>query len=576
MSLLLAFAILNGSADTATLEQTSGGFAVRSTDKDDWKFRSRGDDVSLPADIRTGTVGRHLVTVGKLQIDIAANSSVRISDGTIELRAGTIRLATDRPYAVRAGKHRVDLEPGSAGVCSVTSKGLIVQLNAGQGTVDDTELTRTEAQLFTEDAVQKTEFSDPFANRPQGTGQLVVRDPQKDSSTRLNLVRYHVNVVLMPPVALVQIDQAFYNPYRRMEEGTFVFNLPAGASVSRFAMFTAPDRLVEGELIERKRASNIYESIVRRKRDPAILEQIGDNLFRMRVFPVFARDTKRVLLDYTVPLQSADGKYSFKLPLVTDLKPIQDFRITGSIRPPCETKSVSTNQSIDFKPEDDGRVTFDWKQTKFKPDSDFHLQFRQPKTGKPIIHSWQAEEGQKEWYHAITIPQSIFDAQEADDRPVDLMVIADTSDRGRKYREQILRLTRQALGQLKDDDHFTLVGADVGYRRLVEWSKVEECDAAVEVLSKQIPMGESLLNAVTRAARQMRSEAPRGDRRRVAIYIGAGVNDGAAVQHVEEELNEKDIHFSAVLLKTWADEKPMLEWLATSTCLLYTSDAADE
>ncbi len=83
---------------------------------------------------------------------------------------------------------------------------------------------------------------------------------------------------------LVKIGQTFYNPFGQQEEGTFVFNLPRGASVSRFAMYVTPTELVEGEVVERRQAANIYQSIVNRRRDPAILEQIGDNLFRMRVF----------------------------------------------------------------------------------------------------------------------------------------------------------------------------------------------------------------------------------------------------------------------------------------------------
>ncbi len=61
----------------------------------------------------------------------------------------------------------------------------------------------------------------------QGLGQLLIKDAQSGSGQRLNIARYRVNVVLQPPVALVQIDQSFYNPYSRQEEGTFVFNLPA-------------------------------------------------------------------------------------------------------------------------------------------------------------------------------------------------------------------------------------------------------------------------------------------------------------------------------------------------------------
>src|SRR5262245_65418816 len=106
-------------------------------------------------------------------------------------------------------------------------------------------------------------------------------------------------------------------------------------------MYTAPAQLVEGELVEREKAAKIYQSIVNRQRDPAILEQIGDNLFRMRVFPIFARDTKRILLDYTVPIVEQDeGRYTFELPLMSDLEPVWDFSIAGAVRGPNVPGSV--------------------------------------------------------------------------------------------------------------------------------------------------------------------------------------------------------------------------------------------
>jgi len=90
------------------------------------------------------------------------------------------------------------------------------------------------------------------AKPAQGFGQLLIKDSQSDAPVRLDLARYHVNVVLQSPVALVQIDQSFYNPYSRQDEGTFMFNLPEGASVSRFAMYVTDTKLIEGELIERE------------------------------------------------------------------------------------------------------------------------------------------------------------------------------------------------------------------------------------------------------------------------------------------------------------------------------------
>jgi hypothetical protein len=216
-----------------------------------------------------------------------------------------------------------------------------------------------------------------WTHSSQGPGQLIAKDAQDGSPVRLEVARYRVNVVLQPPVALVQIDESFYNPYSTQEEGTFVFNLPPGASVSRFAMFVTPGELIEGELIGRKRADEIYTSIVRRRRDPAILEQIGDNLFHMRVFPIFAQDTKRILLDYTVPLVAEHGRYRFELPLMSDLKPIWDFSVKGTIYPPVAADRIqsATHPQLKFETGDDGRVFFGVADKLVQPPPVLHLSY---------------------------------------------------------------------------------------------------------------------------------------------------------------------------------------------------------
>ena len=149
-------------------------------------------------------------------------------------------------------------------------------------------------------------------------------------------------MVLQPPVALVQIDQSFFNPHGRQEEGTFVFNLPPGASVSRFAMYVTHTELIEGELIERQRADEIYTSIVRRRRDPAILEQIGDSLFRMReaVAAAFADEIGDSMTGFALrfPLYSA-ATASVVVGLNT-VKQVEDaVRLVGRVRPDPEIVS---------------------------------------------------------------------------------------------------------------------------------------------------------------------------------------------------------------------------------------------
>jgi hypothetical protein len=219
----------------------------------------------------------------------------------------------------------------------------------------------------------------------QGPGQLLITDPQSKARTRLAIARYHAELVLSPPVALVKLDQAFYNLLPTQQEGEFVFNLPPGASVSRFAMFVTPTQLVEGEVIDRRRANEVYSSIVNRQRDPAILEMIGDNLFRMRVFPIFARDIKRILLDYTLPLDGKSGQYHVQLPMLSDLEPIWDFRLHGAIHGPTPLASVQspTHPEIPFTATGTDQIRFDFARQHFRPTTDFMLAFQQSGSEHP-------------------------------------------------------------------------------------------------------------------------------------------------------------------------------------------------
>ncbi|NQT17829.1 MAG: hypothetical protein HQ582_34065, partial [Planctomycetes bacterium] len=395
----------------ARLGQSSGTVAVQADESSAWSvLRSLAED-PLPerCRLRTAAFGEAstLVRLGEASLQIAEDtrldldSKVRraaVENGCVFLSASGQEKAA---WTLRAGDFACRLEKDSAAELRVAASGLVrlavtrgsaevtiskpagkpQRIAAGKGASWSSTGAKLDTEALSDEQRQRIEAWTSTVPQSQGLGQLLVGDAQSESPVRLNIARYHVNVVLQPPVALVQIDQSFYNPYSQQEEGTFVFNLPRGASVSRFAMYVTPGELIEGELIERKRASQVYETIVRQRRDPAILEQIGDNLFRMRVFPIFARDTKRILLDYTVPLECDGGECRFRLPLLSDLEPIWDFRMSGTILGPTRLDSVAseTHAGVQFTDETgaDGAIRFDFRQHDYKPESDFALRFSQ-------------------------------------------------------------------------------------------------------------------------------------------------------------------------------------------------------
>ena len=73
--------------------------------------------------------------------------------------------------------------------------------------------------------------------------------------------------------------------------------------------------LVEADVVEKQRAREIYETILRERRDPGLLEWAGGNIFKARVFPIEGNSEKRIKIVYTqvLPLRANQYRYSYAL-----------------------------------------------------------------------------------------------------------------------------------------------------------------------------------------------------------------------------------------------------------------------
>lgn len=101
-----------------------------------------------------------------------------------------------------------------------------------------------------------------------------------------------VEALIDGPVATVRITQIFRNDGSRAAEGVYLFPLPVNAAVSDFQM-TVNGQTLEGRLLDRDEARRIYEEIVRRQLDPALLEYIGRGVFQASVFPIPADESRK-------------------------------------------------------------------------------------------------------------------------------------------------------------------------------------------------------------------------------------------------------------------------------------------
>ncbi len=148
-----------------------------------------------------------------------------------------------------------------------------------------------------------------LARVPRWTGQI-----QASAEWPLAIRRMVVDVHIEDGHIRTTIDQTFFNHVERNLEGIYQFPLPADAAVSRLAMYVDGKRMEAG-VVERDRGRDIYEQIVHRRRDPALLEWVQGNLFQIRVFPLPARTEKRIVLSYTQSLDSLYGDANLRVPI---------------------------------------------------------------------------------------------------------------------------------------------------------------------------------------------------------------------------------------------------------------------
>lgn len=116
-----------------------------------------------------------------------------------------------------------------------------------------------------------------------------------------------VRVNLVDRVLRYEITETFVNRGSRVGEADFMFPLPKGAAFQDLKL-SINGELVSGETMSADRARQIYEDIVRRQRDPALLEWMGYGLLRARIFPIAPGEEKKVVVRFqTVAEREGDA-----------------------------------------------------------------------------------------------------------------------------------------------------------------------------------------------------------------------------------------------------------------------------
>jgi len=270
-------------------------------------------------------------------------------------------------------------------------------------------------------------------------------------------VKAHVEV--HDQIAVTSVEQEFYNPNSARLEGTFVFPIPKGAHLDKFTM-QIDGHPVEAELLGADKARHIYEDIVRKLKDPALLEYSGRDIFKVRIFPIEPNSRKRITLSYTQLLKADDGLVSYVLPLSMEkfsCQPVKSVSVKVEIESKHPLKSIySPSHAVEIRRAGPNRATAGYEASETRPEADFALYFAPEKDEIGLNLLTYKPSGEDGYFLLLASPG--MDVKEKQVSMKDVVFVLDTSGSmaGKKI-EQAKRALQFCVENLNAGDRFEVL-----------------------------------------------------------------------------------------------------------------------
>ena len=154
----------------------------------------------------------------------------------------------------------------------------------------------------------------------------------------LEIEEHTADVTINNGVVVTHVTQVFRDTEDRQVEALYLFPVPKAASVANFSMWIGGKEMV-GEVLEKKRAREIYNSYKQQRRDPGLLEQVDYKNFEMRIFPIAPRAEQKVQITYYQELDFDHDWATYVYPLSTAPRPGMDSQTRGKFGLTLHVKS---------------------------------------------------------------------------------------------------------------------------------------------------------------------------------------------------------------------------------------------
>ena len=282
----------------------------------------------------------------------------------------------------------------------------------------------------------------------------------KDTSLAPLAIKYQrVGIEIKDGVATANIEQVFKNNVNRDLEAIYMFPLPENASIKDFSMYINGKKM-SGELVEKGKARRIYQDIVRRMKDPGLLEHMGGNLFRVSVYPVPKMGEQKLEIAYSQTLEFQSGLYKYVYPLRTDQaasRTQKDFTVSVRLASGLPIKNIySPSHKVGISRKNDYEATIGFEEEHALLDKDFVLYYGLSKKDFGLNLLTHAVEGHDGFFMMMLSPTVVPPKSAIINK--DIVFVLDTSgSMSGKKMKQAREALKYCVEKLNDGDRFNIV-----------------------------------------------------------------------------------------------------------------------
>ena len=485
---------------------------------------------------------------------------------TMELPIGALEVIGTK-FAVTATEDRSTVEVVRGAVRLRGSMGDSVVVRAGEeGTVQKGRGPEVAPANGVADSIAWSERGNDKGDEEtivRGLGELKARKPgeQNERKDAVRLAKHDLKVRIVDSVVRTEIDETFSNETGEVLEGIYRFPLPPDAHIERLAL-EVDGKLEEGAFVEKDKAAAIWRGAIQNAapkapkprdeiiwvagpwRDPALLEWQRGGRFELRIFPIPAKGSRRVVLAYTQNVPAVAGVRRYTYPLTYDpsgAAKAGEFNADVQVRGHDQAFGVRT-RGYEMRTEGQGDAARLAMNTRsFVPTGDLVIEYALP-NDRLETTAWAYRPtagGDDSAYVALALRPKL--PRWAEGKLRDQVIVVDSSRSmvGERYK-RATRLAEAIVREMDKQDRVTVMACDTACKTMPQEKAGPGAATAARVrdfLNSVEPEGGSDLVGAVREARK--AAGSREGRALRIVYVGDGGPTVGAVRpaHVSQEIS---------------------------------------